>query len=218
MELTKDQIQYIDNLLKKEGIKYWDIRIEMIDHIATDIEQNAESDDFTIELKNSLNHLGWLGNLSYLNTKGWKDTNDFYRKKYFNQIFDFLKQPKVLLLLGCFVVTNILFAQNLPFKNFKQMQMVFFTLPLVPIIYFLIKNTLKNHGKSVHLDYGAFYSCFSILMVNLPFEFMDVFDLHIQKIIILTIIPIYLLASYSGFLLYKSAIKKVEQMKKELSL
>lgn len=214
MKLTKNHIEIIDNHLKSAGIKYWDLRVEMIDHIATDIEQNAESDDFNIELKTFLEHLGWVGNLSYLNTKGWKDTNNFYRKRYFKQIFGFLKQPKILLLLVCFAVTNILFAQNLPFKIFKQMQIGFFTLPLIPIIYFLIKNALKKHGKSVHLDYGSFYSCFSILMVNLPFEFMDVFDLHIQKIIILTIMPIYLLASYSGFLLYKSAIKKVEQMKK----
>ena len=218
MKLNKNHIEIIDNHLKSLGIKYWDIRIEMIDHIATDIEQNAESDDFTIELKNSLNHLGWLGNLSYLNTKGWKDTNDFYRKKYFNQIIDFLKKPKIFLLTAFFVFVNILLSNFLSFKSFKIVQMVFFILPILPLFYYWIKNAFKKYGRSVHLDYGILYSSFSILMVNLPLYFIDAFDVIIQKIIILTIMPIYLLASYSGFLLYKSAIKKVETMKKELSL
>jgi hypothetical protein len=48
MKLTKEQIQYIDNRLKKEGIKYWDIRIEMIDHVVSDLEKNAKTSDFKI--------------------------------------------------------------------------------------------------------------------------------------------------------------------------
>ena len=218
MELTKEQIQYIDNLLKKEGIKYWDIRIEMLDHIATDIEQNAESDDFTIELKNSLNHLGWLGNLSYLNTKGWKDINKFYRRKFHEQILNFFKQPKTVTFSIVFIALNIYFSQILPFKVFTVLHFIFFALPILLIIFFWIKNAFKKHGKSIHLNYGVFYSSLSIMFLNPIIYLLKYFNESTQKIIFLIIIPIYLIASYSGFLLYKSAIKKVEQMKKELSL
>lgn len=46
MELNKEQIELIDKRLKSGGIKYWDLRLEMIDHIATDLEENAISNDF----------------------------------------------------------------------------------------------------------------------------------------------------------------------------
>jgi hypothetical protein len=36
MELTKQQIQHIENRLIKNGVKYWDIRIEMLDHVVSD--------------------------------------------------------------------------------------------------------------------------------------------------------------------------------------
>lgn len=38
MQLTKEQIQEIDNRLKKDGIKYWDLRIGLLDHVVTDVE------------------------------------------------------------------------------------------------------------------------------------------------------------------------------------
>ena len=62
MELTKSQIQQIDNRLKSGGIKYWDLRLEIIDHIATDLEQNSKSNDFNKELNNSLKRIGYLNN------------------------------------------------------------------------------------------------------------------------------------------------------------
>ena len=38
MSLTVEQIQFIDNYLKNEGIEYLDIRVEMIDHVASGVE------------------------------------------------------------------------------------------------------------------------------------------------------------------------------------
>lgn len=39
MTLTSEQIQTIDAILEKKGIKYIDIKLELVDHIATQIEQ-----------------------------------------------------------------------------------------------------------------------------------------------------------------------------------
>ena len=43
MKLTKDEIQFIDSYLKKEGIIYADIRYEMVDHIACAVEEKMEA-------------------------------------------------------------------------------------------------------------------------------------------------------------------------------
>ncbi|ESU29979.1 hypothetical protein FLJC2902T_04640 [Flavobacterium limnosediminis JC2902] len=42
MKLEKEDISFIDNYLKKEGITYSDIRYEMVDHIASAVEEKME--------------------------------------------------------------------------------------------------------------------------------------------------------------------------------
>jgi len=42
MQLTKNQIKRIDDLLISHEFEYIDIRFEILDHIASDIENNIE--------------------------------------------------------------------------------------------------------------------------------------------------------------------------------
>ena len=99
-ELSKAQIQYIDNRLENAGIKYWDIRIKMLDHVVSDLEKNALTTNFNNEL-NSLKRIGWFGDLSHINTKCWQNVDKRYRKEYNNDFFVFFKNvKKILVLLG----------------------------------------------------------------------------------------------------------------------
>ncbi|MEN8885434.1 MAG: hypothetical protein ABF246_03515 [Winogradskyella sp.] len=40
-KLTKENIQFIDSYLKKKGVKYLDVRVELIDHLSTAFEENS---------------------------------------------------------------------------------------------------------------------------------------------------------------------------------
>jgi len=52
MKLTKTQIDYIENQLIKNGVKYWDIRIELLDHVVSDVENSLENqEDFKKQYK-----------------------------------------------------------------------------------------------------------------------------------------------------------------------
>ncbi|MDN3618354.1 hypothetical protein QWY81_02655 [Polaribacter undariae] len=82
MELTKEQIQYIDHRLENEGVKYWDIRIEMLDHIISDVEKNLKPENTEYEFKEivqtSFVTLGWKENFNGSNfpntdTDAWKN-------------------------------------------------------------------------------------------------------------------------------------------------
>ena len=42
MKLTKEYIQFIDNYLKNSEVVYYDIRMEMLDHVSSAIEQKME--------------------------------------------------------------------------------------------------------------------------------------------------------------------------------
>jgi hypothetical protein len=45
MKLTQEQIQFIDTYLKKSDVIYDDIRLEMVDHVATAIETELSQDE-----------------------------------------------------------------------------------------------------------------------------------------------------------------------------
>ena len=54
MKLTKENLQFIDTYLKNNQVIYIDIRYEMIDHIATAVEEKMEEEslDFYNAFKN----------------------------------------------------------------------------------------------------------------------------------------------------------------------
>lgn len=44
IELTKEEIKFIDNYLIKNDIKFWDIRLELLDHIISSVEDKIEKE------------------------------------------------------------------------------------------------------------------------------------------------------------------------------
>jgi len=45
MKLTTENIQFIDNYLKNSEVIYYDIRMEMLDHVATAVEQKMQAEN-----------------------------------------------------------------------------------------------------------------------------------------------------------------------------
>lgn len=45
MSLSKENIQFIDNYLKNSEVIYYDIRMEMLDHVASAVEQKMETEN-----------------------------------------------------------------------------------------------------------------------------------------------------------------------------
>jgi hypothetical protein len=45
MSLSSENIQFIDNYLKNSEVIYYDIRMEMLDHVATAVEQKMEAEN-----------------------------------------------------------------------------------------------------------------------------------------------------------------------------
>ena len=41
-KLTKENIQFIDKYLVKRGVKYLDVRVELIDHLASEYEEKSQ--------------------------------------------------------------------------------------------------------------------------------------------------------------------------------
>ncbi|CAM1345448.1 hypothetical protein [Tenacibaculum amylolyticum] len=216
MKLTKVQIQYIENLLTKKGIKYWDLRIEMIDHIVSDIELRATTQNFEKELQAAFKRIGWNKNLAAVNRVGWQNVNKRYRTLFKNTFLGFFSSFKNLLVIGMLVILYFSFSETISFQIFTRVSLALFIAPILIIIGSLIWLFTKKFGKSVHINYGVFYFSFSFLMMNMIVQFMRYTSEENQKIIWLVMLPIYLTATYAGYQVFKIAIKKIQKIKKEL--
>lgn len=56
--MTKDQIQFIDDYLKKNKVIYWDVRMELLDHVASAVEKEMEN-EFSFDEALITVHLGF---------------------------------------------------------------------------------------------------------------------------------------------------------------
>lgn len=218
MELTKTQIQKIDNRLDRQGIVYWDLRTEMVDHIVSDIEENAQTNNFKLELERSLEKLGWDRDLYRVNQDGWENINKKYRKEFHTEIVTFFKHPKKITLLIFFCSAQYFLSKTIGFKIFNTYNYVLLFLPILMYLLFSFKFWMKKYGKSVNLEYGIFY-------LALPFSIFQAIPLFMKEasnenriLMWLLLIPFYYITSFAGYIICKKAITRVEKMKKELAL
>jgi hypothetical protein len=218
MKLTKLQIQSIDQRLKKGGIKYWDVRIEMVDHLVTDIEERGVTNNFDEELQNALKRANWHYDLDEVNIQSWKNTNRLYRKKFYKEIWRFLISVKGLTLLLLFVCAHYYLSTLVSHKTFMVISGAIFFLPILLYFYLAISTWIKKYGRSVHLDYGLNYMLFSFLMLQgIPQLVLKKASETSQVIGWLILLPLYLVMMYAGYKGFQSAYKKVKQMKQVLN-
>lgn len=96
MKLNKEQITTIDTYLKENGVEYWDIRLEMIDHLASKLEKQEQA----ILTKNLLiKEFGSSISLEKTLDIKRKMVNKKFRKLYLKEIIHFFKSKKNVLIL-----------------------------------------------------------------------------------------------------------------------
>lgn len=103
--LTKENIQFIDTYLKNSDIIFTDIRVEMVDHIASEIEhlmENGDTRDFYYIFKDYM----------IANKKGLVKERKEYYKVADKKIFKMLMK-KLLSFQSAIIFLTILFGFNL---------------------------------------------------------------------------------------------------------
>lgn len=230
IELTKEQLQFIDHRLENEGIKYWDVRIEMLDHIVSDVENKLTDEntqhEFKVIVQGALVSLGWQenfngGGLDDLNKQGWKNANKGYRQLFYKSFIDSFKNYLILLVLTVFLLGFYFLSEVLLHKTFLKVSYGIFLSSIVLYFYVFFKTWRKKYGKSVHKDYALTYLMFSFFMLSGVFNFIRLdtdfaFPIRYHKPILFFILPLHLILTFAGFGVYKKAMSKVEKMRKEL--
>ncbi|MFT6204353.1 MAG: hypothetical protein ACI9V1_001888 [Spirosomataceae bacterium] len=107
MKLTTTQIQYIHDFVKRKYVDYYDVQIELVDHIATAIEEKIKVNpklDFYTALQQVYDRFGMFGFSDFVEEKE-KQVQRRFRKMQSREWLRFFTVPKV-------VFTVILVAFN----------------------------------------------------------------------------------------------------------
>lgn len=193
MELTKEQIKKIDLFLEGIGVEYIDIRFEMVDHIATEIENSVEDTTTFFEYNGFQTPF-----IKYMLSRK-KEYFESYKKQKRRALWFNIKKTLVAVFkestkpVNLIVILLFLFAINLLEKfSLKYTSEVIFISFFLSFFYFTIK---FNQFKKKFGDVKIIHTYTSILMFNYIISF------HFPGIT-----PIFSEGNYSPFLLYKCAI------------
>ena len=169
--LSKEEIQFIDTYLKNSDVRFADIRMEMVDHVASELENRMSEDGtdfydtfkwYMAENKSSLlkqnrNYLNEaekkLFKQLFRNIASWQGFSIlvvsflvvFFLKQLFNS--DWLEVlPLILNLVAFGVYGNRIMKLKLRFSAFEHIGIYLFVLP--HYIYMWFKPTIKSSLES----------------------------------------------------------------------
>jgi len=216
MKLTQDNIQFIDDYLIKKGITYWDIRMEIVDHIASEVEEHLGDKNFEIAFETSIEKLRWeKGYLKDIQTIRLKAINKKIRRQYFKEFANIFKQVRTFLISVLAILLYVFIYNNMSFSFFKVFSIALFSIP--PIIYLLnfFLTFLKKAHKSGSLLYSSFYVFFAFLMLQVFIQWFKpegLFEVsqNTQKIIIFCVTVVNSLFTYAGLKVYLKTLKHTQ--------
>ena len=217
MELSKEQLLQIDNYIYVCGIKYYDVRTEIVDHFANILEQKLDKNpdlDFKQEIINIHKNFSDSGFQKLLKEKTRSVTKKFY-KQSLQHLLTFFKFPKIIVSGFLFL---ILFQMMDLFED-KEAFFRIFSLSILGVIIvfwgiFLIrykKNikflTLEKSNHFLVLIYNLFYCFYLYSDIRSSESFFNATQNNIQ----LGVFVILVLFFWSGEYVYNQNKKTVKE-------
>ncbi|SNR14003.1 hypothetical protein [Tenacibaculum jejuense] len=191
MKSDEKHIERINDFLEAIGVESLDIRLEMVDHIASEIENSV--DDINAFFKDDGFQTPFLkymlsrkdGILKRYNNQV-KQLNWYYLKKLCKELFSLLLKPKFSFTITLLILVLVNFGS----VYFKELSILFFTTVIVLYVYTAIKIQffLKRFKELRFIKfYSRIISLFSLLILIFP-----------------SYIDVYIEGNYSEFIMYQS--------------
>lgn len=172
MELTKKQLLQIDNYVFVCGIKYYDVRAEIVDHFANILEQKLDENpdlDFKKEIELIHKNFSDSGFSKLLKQKTQSVTNKFF-KESLQHLISFFKLPKIIITAFIFI---FLYKSQFYFSNKEHfyLALFLFAVSLMFVIGFrAMKRNKKEKFLSLSLTLG-FMQVYHIIVLILQFSY-----------------------------------------------
>lgn len=207
MKLSKDQIQQIEAYLTQKGLKYIDVRYEVLDHMVTDIEQLMELKDQSFSKASENVFAKW--------NKNFVTRSSFWIGSGFSGPKIFIDNSITIYKKMVFKIQLIAFTVIIGFGNFsnyfkilqsdysQEITLVFKTaaaisMPLLLYWFYQIKKTKLQTSYS-------FLFTRSVLISALMFGVLGLLLSEGNSMILAFIV----FGLWSGWLLYKNHMKSV---------
>ncbi|WP_232279333.1 hypothetical protein [Myroides odoratimimus] len=143
--LTTDQIQALHTFVKKHYVEYYDIELELVDHLANGIESQWREDGsltFETALDREFKKFGVFG-FSTIIEKKENTLSHFYFGIILKEVLRFLHWPKLLLTSALFYIiyTSLNYLSTI-FENRDIISVIIWSLMPLVFIYYIIEATL----------------------------------------------------------------------------
>lgn len=168
MKLSKEQIQQIENYIDACGVKWYDVRVELVDHFATSLEEKLDENpnlDVQQAIVNERKNFSDYGFKNLLNTKTKAVEKKFY-KHLFKYMQSFFKFPKIIFSISVFYILALVmkFTSN---KEYFFMGLSFVAWAIAIVALVRVSNGQKNKSlQFLILDKTVvFFQLFNFLII-----------------------------------------------------
>lgn len=215
MELTKEQLLQIDNYIFSCGIKFIDIRAEIVDHFANILEQSLEENptlNFKQEIINIHKNFSENGFKKLLKEKTKSVQKRFY-KASLKHLITFFRFPKIIVSGGFFYFLILI-------MNLVEDKEVFFSILSFILLFLgfrlLFNVNMRNSNKQTFLVlnmtlnfFNSFYLLVMIFNFSASHRIIGSFFNFTDNYIYLGIFTLLILFYWSGEYVYYQNKKEV---------
>lgn len=210
--LSKTEIQKLFDFTRKKYVRYIDVQVELVDHLATAIEELRSQDQslsFDVALQKVYSRFPITGFNDLIQEKV-KVLNFFWWSKLKNYMISFMTWPKLL----WFVLVFMIFYMMSSLLNSNMFFAATLVITLLVIIYGELGSISffrKNISKYLSLStYYGFCSGIFFFLPQIMIQFLigrSVVLLGTLQIVVCVLLSIYLLAIYALFIVFPKQIK-----------
>ncbi|MGB1043113.1 MAG: hypothetical protein ACPGU6_06945 [Tenacibaculum sp.] len=218
MELTKEQIQEIDNYISVCGIKFYDVKAEIVDHFASILEIRLENEsnlNFKEAIIEEHKKFSDKGFNNLLTTKTNTVHKRFFKSTLTN-LKTFFKLPKIIITIGLFFILRevmTLFQNKEDFFSLLSGIGIFimFQLTVRVLRYYSIKKERFLILESTNLFLQVINFVFIFFNTSITFRSDNSFNDIGYNLIHLAFFVILLLFYWSGEYIHQQNKKMIHQ-------
>ncbi len=158
MNLTEKQIQHLFDFTRQHRVRYRDVQIELVDHLASAIEEKISSTNsisFERALKEVYKSFGIYGFTKIVQKKE-KAMHMYWVKKIWTYFMEFFHWPKIMGTVSVMILLMMLLKYQL--LPLKVLEITFIIFAFTAMVYMMYQNYLKDNQIRDFLYIKSFYA------------------------------------------------------------
>lgn len=212
MKLIKQEIQFIDNYLIKNEVKFWDVRIELLDHIVSAVEDRIETEGISFNEALLNVHRGFGNQLItdsipateifekglYQSNIGFKKFQRQKQKELSKKIRRFFRLEilnafsKISFYLEFAVVVSVLILTNVfSYGHLAFGLMMLYFLAFLFVVGHVVYNKVDKHSLTLNSIYMLGFSILSL--INMVLQLFSINDEPAQSTVYLATLIVLIL-------------------------